>query len=265
MDKVSDLPKSGLPIESFRPTYRPPMARFTLFDDGSTQGETFRLRNSVTIIGRRDCDINVPHDEMISDQHLSIHLESKDGIYRWVIKDLNSATGLWVRVRRIDLRDGTEFLLGGQRFEFEEGLALDENERSAMLSRITNGSYSGSSSVPGNSFARLIRSAFSPAIVKRENTLSVSTDSSRILTLIEGEYWIGRGPESSMQVPDDPFLASQHACIAMESDRTWIARTAGVPNGMWVRMKQIVVNESCSFQIGEQRCRFVCTWSREEM
>jgi len=254
-----------MPVESYRPTHRPPMARLTLFDDGSLEGELFRIRNLSTTVGRKECDVNIHHDGMISNRHLAIDLEDKNGAFRWIIKDLNSETGLWVRVRRIELKDGSEFLIGGQRFQFQDSVPLDANERSAMLARIEDGSYSGTASISGNSYATISRSAFLPTHAMLVNPLAVTANAFSNLTLIDGEYWIGRGPESAMRIPDDPFLASRHVCIAKEASRTWTARTEGAPNGMWVRMKQIIVNNSCTFQIGEQRCRFVCSWTRDEI
>jgi len=241
------------------------MARLTLFDDGSVEGELIRIKSASTTIGRRGCNVNIQHDSMVSDLHLAIDLENKNGEYRWIIKDLDSQTGLWVRVRRIELKDGSEFLLGRQRFQFQDRIRLDEDARTEMLARIENGSYSGSASVSGDSYAKLSRSAFIPMDTTFFNPLAATAIASRSLTLIDGDYWIGRGPQSAMQIPDDPFLASKHICITNESSRTWIARTEGAPNGMWVRMKQIIVNNSCTFQIGEQRCRFVCSWSRDEI
>lgn len=262
---VSEFPNAEQSIEAYRPTHRPPMSRLTLFDDGSVEGELFRIRKGSTSIGRKDCDINIQHDSMISDQHLSIELEGNLGAYRWTIKDLNSESGLWVRVRKIELKEGSEFLVGCQRFQFQDSIRLDEHERNAMLARIENGSYSGAASTPGNSYAKLSRSNYLPSSTILLNPIVTTASSSNSLTLIDGEYWIGRGPESAMRIPDDPFLAPKHVCITKESSKTWVARTAGAPNGMWVRMRQIIVNNSCTFQIGEQRCRFVCTWTRDEI
>lgn len=261
---MNNFSNSEQPVETYRPTHRPPMARLTLFDDGSVEGELFRIRSSSTTVGRRDCDVNIQHDSMVSDKHLAIDLEKQNGEYRWIIRDLESKTGLWVRVRKIELKDGSEFLLGGQRFQFQDSVRLDEDARAEMLARIENGSYCGTTSTSGNSYAKLFRSAFIPDTTPI-NPLMASASAPSSFTLIDGDYWIGRGPESAMRIPDDPFLASKHACIARESTRTWIARTEGAPNGMWVRMKQIIVNNSCTFQIGEQRCRFVSSWSRDEI
>ena len=262
---MNEIPNSEPPIEPFRPRHRPPMARLILFDDGSVEGELFRIRDASTSVGRKNCSVNIQHDEMVSDRHLVIERECKNGEYRWTIRDLNSETGLWVRVRRIELKDGTEFLLGGQRFYFQDSAPIDLDTRTAMLARIENGSYSGTASVPGNAYAKLSRTAFVSNDAALKNPLVVSQNRVNSLTLIDGEYWIGRGPEAAMRVPDDPFLASKHVCVAKESGTAWIARTAGAPNGMWVRMKQINVNNSCTFQIGEQRCRFVSAWSRDEI
>ena len=240
------------------------MARLTLFDDGSVEGEVLRIRSGSTTVGRRGCDINIQHDSMVSDPHLAIDLENKDGVFRWIIRDSKSETGLWVRVRRIELKDGSEFLLGSQRFQFQDSVPLNENDRATMLARIEHGSYSGPASIVGNYYATISQSEFTLANATLGNPLVVTANASRRLTLIDGEYWIGRGPESNMRIPDDPFLASKHVSIIKEASRKWIARTAGAPNGMWVRMKQIIVNNSCTFQIGEQRCRFVCSWTRDQ-
>jgi hypothetical protein len=113
---VNESPNAEPSIEPYRPTHRPPMARLTLFDDGSTEGELFRIRKGSTSIGRRDCDINISHDPMIADQHLAIDLERKNGEYRWTIRDLSRESGLWVRVRKIELKEGSEFLVGFQCF-----------------------------------------------------------------------------------------------------------------------------------------------------
>lgn len=244
------------------------MARLTLFDDGSVEGEMFRIKNDVTTIGRQECDINIHHDEMIAKRHLAIDRELKNGVARWIIKDLKSATGLWVRVRKIELKDGAEFLVGGQRIRFQESLPIDASTREAMLDRIENGSYSGTASIASHAYSTLCREEYAPARSVPTNPL-VDTGKLAVhgssLTLIDGEYWIGRGTECEMRIPDDVFLAFKHACIARSNDRRWIARTEGAPNGMWVRMDQIIVNRSCTFQIGEQRCRFVCAWTRDEI
>ncbi len=151
-------------------------------------------------------------------------------------KDLKSATGLWVRVRRIELKDGAEFLVGGQRIRFQESMPIDASTREAMLDRIENGSYSGTASIAGHAYSTLCREDYAPVrAVPSTPLVATGKPATResSLTLIDGEYWI--------------------------------ARTEGTPNGMWVRMDQIIVNRSCTFQIGEQRCRFVCAWTRDEI
>jgi hypothetical protein len=87
--------------------------------------------------------------------------------------------------------------------------------------------------------------------------------SSPMMHLIDGEYWIGRGAECAISLPSDLFLGTKHVRINHESDR-WFAETLGVTNGMWIRKPSMIVQQSCAFQLGEQRFHFACRWDDEE-
>ena len=260
----TDLTQS--PVEAYHPVHRPPMARLVMFDDGSYEGETIRIRADVTTIGRSGCDVTIPHDLMIAGHHLTILREIKGGQFRWIIKNNGDTSGFWIRTRRVDLRDGTEFIAGNHRFRFQDGKALDPSVQEALVQRLENGSFPGANTIQDGGYASIENFAFrlddEAAPVKNRNGMR--------LNLIDGEYWIGRGSMCALQVPEDLFLATKHVSIRKDLESSssvatkWVARTDGGPNGMWTNTKEIVVNKSCTFQIGEQRCRFVCSWTRYE-
>ena len=82
----------------FRPVVRPQMAVLVVLDDGRTEGQTIRLRTDSFTIGRTEGDLTIPHDGMISRKHVTIHRRADKGRLRWVLEDLGSQNGTFVRV-----------------------------------------------------------------------------------------------------------------------------------------------------------------------
>ena len=102
----------------FRPTGRPPVAVLTVCDDGKETGEKVRIRTARFVIGRTEGDLVLPHDELISARHLEIARHPAGAGDRWVITDLQSTNGFFVRISRGTLADGSELLVGGGRYRF---------------------------------------------------------------------------------------------------------------------------------------------------
>ena len=85
----------------FRPTARPKVAMLTVCDDGKTDGEVIRIRSHRFIIGRTEGDLCIPIDGRISARHVEITLQTIGAVHhRWVVTDLQSTHGLFVRVSR---------------------------------------------------------------------------------------------------------------------------------------------------------------------
>jgi hypothetical protein len=118
-------PKPSAPAAGaspYRPTLRAPVALLTVLDDGKSDGEVLRLRTDRFVIGRAEGDFLIPHDSLISARHLEITRHRAGEQYRWVITDLQSTNGLFVRCSRIALADQVEFLVGKGRYRFEAPL-----------------------------------------------------------------------------------------------------------------------------------------------
>ena len=95
---------------------RPPVAVLTVFDDGKTDGEIIRIRDHRFIIGRTEGDFCIPLDGRISARHVEITHQVVGGLHRWVVTDLQSTHGMFVRVSRTVLADKAEFLVGNGRY-----------------------------------------------------------------------------------------------------------------------------------------------------
>src|SRR5262249_17585279 len=102
-------PPAETPV--FRPARRPSMALLCVHDDGSEDGEVFRLRTDRVVIGRSEGDIVIPHDTMMSSRHAELARQLDDGRQRWFLTDLQSTNGTYVRVSNAILKNAHHPLL----------------------------------------------------------------------------------------------------------------------------------------------------------
>ncbi|HEY7424081.1 MAG TPA: FHA domain-containing protein [Gemmataceae bacterium] len=235
----------------YRPTQRPPTALLTVLDDGKSEGEVVRLRTDRFIIGRTEGDLLLPHDQQISARHVEITRQRVGDKYRWVVTDLQSSNGLFIRVSRTVLTDKTEFLAGMARYRFEApsgGLA-------ETVDALPPGAAHGSTQPLGIEAAPLLQ----PALVELIGGKVLSR-----LPLAKPEYWIGSDPACAICRLGDPFIEPWHIRLYREANDTWRTQKAKdvwqaqnnkTANGLWLKVPQITVTDSCSFQIGEQRFR----------
>ena len=112
-------PAAARSASPFRPTARPPVAVLTVFDDGRTDGEVIRIREPRFIIGRTEGDLRIPLDGRMSARHVEITHQNVGGLHRWVVTDLQSTHGMFVRVSRTVLADKAEILVGNGRYRFD--------------------------------------------------------------------------------------------------------------------------------------------------
>src|SRR5271166_4792645 len=163
---------------SYRPTSRPPIALLTVFDDGKNEGEVIRIRDPKFVIGRTEGNLKIPIDARMSARHVEITLQTLGGVHRWVVTDLQSTHGMFVRVSRTVLNDQAEFLVGNGRYRFEspQGLAeatLPEGAESAGF-----GQTMGWAGGPAPFRAPAVTELLGNEIGNR-------------MLLVKPEYWIG--------------------------------------------------------------------------
>ena len=78
-------------------------------------GNVFPLMEGDNILGTdaARCDITIAGDPFISSTHARIFMDKKN---RWVIENLDSLNGIWLRIEEMPLDTGGEFQIGEQRF-----------------------------------------------------------------------------------------------------------------------------------------------------
>jgi pSer/pThr/pTyr-binding forkhead associated (FHA) protein len=244
-DQLPPMPVTAQPFAArsaihFRPTARAPIALLTVFDDGRAHGEVIRLRQPKFTIGRTQGDLRIPLDPRISARHVEVTCENVGGLHRWVITDLKSTHGLFVRVSRTVLADKAEILVGKGRYRFD-----------ASEPRVAPAGDS-SPRDPDRSVTRGWDDCRSPLRSPALNELLGSEIGNRTL-LVKNEYWIGSDPSCPICRPDDPFCEPWHVRLYRKPTGAWLAEHNKTTNGVWLRMSQIVVDAIIQFQLGEQR------------
>jgi hypothetical protein len=246
--ELSPAPPVGSPIQpiarpavAFRPTVRPPVAVLTVFDDGKTDGEVIRIRDHRFTIGRTEGDLCIPFDGRISGRHLEITHQVVGGLHRWVVTDLQSTHGMYVRVSRTVLADKAEFLVGNGRYRFDSPQA---DVGPTVAHGADEGGFNQTHGLDDGA------SPFRPPAV----TELIGSEIGNRMLLIKNEYWIGSDPSCPICRPDDPFCEPRHVRLYRGgSSGGWHAEHHKTPNGLWLRMPQITVESLAQFQIGEQR------------
>lgn len=233
---VDQVPPAPV-VPPFRPTVRPPVAMLILCDDGSRDGEVIRLRADRYTVGRDEGEIRIPHDERVSARHLEITRVKVDYQWKWIVTDLESTNGLFIRVSRTALAPGDEVLVGRGRYRFE----APEPPRPAPATAPGTGRTVGWMDEVGTEH---------PVFVEQLNG-----GSGLRLQLVSGEYWIGSEPSCAIARQTDPFIDARHAKLIRRPDGRWQIENNKSVNGIFYRVPHVVCTNGCVFQIGEQRMR----------
>jgi pSer/pThr/pTyr-binding forkhead associated (FHA) protein len=211
------------------------MAYLVVCDDGSSDGEVLRLRDSTFVIGRTDGDFRIPHDPQVSGRHIEISRRIVDGKVRWVVTDLGSANGLFVRVSKTPLADGAELLVGRGRYRFDLPDVAD-----AAPPQVEHNSTMVFAESGGGTQAPTL-------------TEILGGGAGKPLALTHGECWIGSDPFCDVRRADDPFCHPRHCRLVRTPAGGWTAEHPKTLNGLWLRVPHVTAADSLQFQIGEQR------------
>ena len=201
----------------YRPTSRPPTAVLRVFDDNQTSGELVRIRKTDVTIGREKGDIVVGHDHQMSSRHARIERSCEEDVWRWVLRDLNSTNGVFVKARRIRLRDGDQLLIANRAVQFQQGT----ESKPTCLQEIR------------------------------------SKGQGERLELQGEDCWIGRDRSLCTPfLADEPTLDDRFARMLHRADGRWTIWSTQTLNGLWVRVDHITLVGGSMFQLGEQRFSF---------
>jgi pSer/pThr/pTyr-binding forkhead associated (FHA) protein len=226
-----------------RPVVRPPLALLCILDDGRADGEWVRLRADVTVIGRTEGDVRIPHDAAISGRHVQIVRQRGPQGYRWALVDLQSTNGTFVRVGSTFLRHENEVIVGSGRYRFDAGLASAPAVDPPGGPPQTTQAWSG---------AAPVRSLV-PSLVE----VSPAGPVNRIALTLP-EYWIGRDARAcAIARPDDVLVSARHARLYRDPKGQWHVENNKSPNGLWLRIGEpMPLSGACQFRAGEQRFLF---------
>lgn len=226
---------------AFRPSQRPPIALLIVLDDGRDDGETIRIRGDRFVIGRSDGDLRIGHDAIMSARHAELSRAVGDAGPQWVLTDLDSTNGTFVRIGNALLKSGHEFILGRSRYRFDSGRA---DEAPAPPPNTPAGATR--SWIPERDAAGL------PSLIE----LATANDGPRV-PLTKSEYWIGRDARTCAIVPrGDPYVCPRHARVYRDEKNRWHLANHHSVNGVWLRVEKMQLDRGCQFLLGEQRFLF---------
>ena len=230
----------------FRPTSRPPMGLLHVLDDGDTSGEVVRIRAGSYVIGRVEGNLIIPHDSGMSGRHAEIfRRDDGGGMWSWLLRDLGSTNGTFVRASSVALSRDQEFMVGGRLFRFDSpppGPAVEDASPASNATRKWEVPTRPGAGGPGSTGAALVE--ISKGAADRRHSLT------------EGEYWLGRDPKVCSIVVDDPYVDSRHARVYRDERGHWVVANDRSRNGLWGRVSEVGIGRGGYFQCGEQRFLF---------
>ena len=226
----------------FAPRRRPCYPQLVIVDDHSSDsGEVVRLRRESLSLGRIGCDLSFPAEALMSATHAKISLqETSPHHWDWILEDLSSSNGVFVRLTEFPLRPGNEFLLGGTRVKVHGDTQFNRksNETMPFWSAYT----SETEHVLSKSELEVCSYMFS--------------QESCFLPLRGKRLQLGRLADAAKTLSADPFVEPTHVVIQKTDPHSWKVVDQKSLNGVWLRVRRAVLSQSTSFILGEQRFRF---------
>jgi pSer/pThr/pTyr-binding forkhead associated (FHA) protein len=222
---VGDVPSAGSEV-----------ARLVMLLRDGSEGRTIPLGEGDADIGAREGEIVFGDDPYLSPRHARVSCRA--GAY--TLRDLDSANGVYVRLRDVqELHDRDMVLLGQQVLRFE--LLLDGE---LPLGPAWQGGVLVFGTPEVSRFARLVQ----------YTTEGVGRD---VHYLFRDETVIGR-ENGDIVFTDDPFLSRRHAAIRIDhAGHRFTLHDLGSSNGTALRIRgEHVLTDGDQFRIGRHLFRF---------
>lgn len=219
------------------PIHRPSYPRLTIFDDRRDFGEILRIRKSSITIGRSKGDFTFPAEGFMSASHARIsYQELSPKRWDWVLDDLTSRHGVFVRIQDTIMQPGMEFLIGGTKLRVqgdivEFGIGGDE--------RWYRVPYIGE------------QTPVSPWKIEVLPYLFAQKEIS--FNLHKKLHAIGRQGDGGESLFVDPFVEPVHLNVVRTTSKQWKIIDRQSLNGLWLRVARVILSSSTQFLIGEQR------------
>lgn len=226
----------------FTPQRRPAYPLLTIIDDQSTEsGEVIRIRKSEIDIGRNEGDLTFPGEALMSSRHARIALqEVRSNRWVWVLEDLNSRHGVFLKLSEFELQPGNEFIMGGTKVLFHGDFPVAQMSSKPLLA------YEPFFAEP---------SAIKPRLTLQVSTYSITHPEQHIPLTGKG-LKLGRLVSGAGMIAIDPFLEPHHATMLRNSAGAWQIKDQKSLNGIWLRVKSVILSQPSIFLLGEQRFSF---------
>jgi pSer/pThr/pTyr-binding forkhead associated (FHA) protein len=213
-----------------------PLARLVAILKDGSDGRAYPIHAEQADIGRSEGDIVLGDDPYLSPRHARLRRRGD----AWVVRDLDSVNGVYIRLREpVDLTDGDMVLLGQQVLRFE---LLDEGEQPLGPAMQHGVLLFGTPETPRA--ARLVQ----------YTTEGVGRD---VHYLYRDETVLGR-ENGDIVFTDDPFLSRKHCAIALDRGaKRYVLRDLGSSNGTSIRITgERVLQPGDQLRVGRHLFRF---------
>lgn len=223
----------------FQPVRRPFYPHLTILDEGSDdRGETIRIRSDSLSIGRIDCDLSFPAESLMSAKHAQVSLiQSAVNQWCWMIEDLGSRHGVYLRLPNFSICPGNQFLVGGTKV-----LVHGDGSMARDLST-TPPAYE-----PYFAATQSVRKR-----QELEVRAYLFSQEPTTLPLQGNKMSLGRSACGEAAFASDPFVEPVHAVLARRERQGWSIRDNRSLNGVWLRVTRAIITDSLQIQLGEQR------------
>lgn len=211
-----------------------PLARLVSVNRDGSDGATHVVNEESFDLGRTSGQLRFEDDPYLAERHCRFCIQNG----RWVVQDLTTCNGVYLRLRgSVELRGGERLLLGKQVFCYE---LLSEQERNI------------SPAVEGGVliFGSPLRSPWG-----RLRQLTVAGIYRDIYYLYRPEITLGR-EEGDLIFPDDEFMSRRHLSLTLAGSKAQV-QDLGSSNGTYLQIReQCELAPGDMLRVGDQLLRF---------
>lgn len=210
------------------------LARLVSVRRDGTDGDSHEIREESFDLGRTEGQLSFSEDPYLSPRHCRLFL--RDG--KWVLQDLGSVNGVFVRFTRPrPLVDGDHLLLGKQVLRFGQ---LGDKE-TQMSPAVQHGVMV---------FGSPLRQPWG-----RLQQLSVAGNYRDVYHLYRPQVTFGRD-DGDFTFPDDEFMSRKHMAVSFIDGKA-LVQDLGSSNGTFMRVDgEIELTPADMLRLGDQLLRF---------
>lgn len=210
------------------------LARLVSVNRDGSDGQVHEITEESWDLGQCDGQLTFTDDPYLSRRHCRFSREDD----RWIVRDLGSLNGIYLRIREpVLLEDGDLLLLGKEVLRFE---LVSEHER-GVAPAVEHGTLL---------FGSPLRTPWG-----RLRQITVAGSAGDMFLLHQPQVVVGR-EEGDLLFTDDQFMSRRHLQITLDGDQAW-AEDLGSSNGTFQHLSRPTeLFDNDLLRIGDQLLRF---------